>query len=338
LLADTVATNSKVKFILCEPFILPGKNTSPRWEEWQPKFRQARETVAKLAEKYHAPVVHFQKMFDDAAKRGAPADYWIWDGVHPTYSGHQLMADEWIRVYNEFYGLPLNDPARNSAIAPLPKIENDFYDWYVRHREVLELQKKIQPDVVMIGDSITHMWGGEPVANRLNGPKAWKETFGERKVLNLGFGWDRTQNVLWRLEHGEMDGLSPKLIVLNIGCNNFTPTTNARANSPEEIAVGIQLICKELLAKSPSSRIVVMGVFPRGNNGNDSFRAQIKKLNSILAADIAGKGSVTFLDIGEKFQESDGSISKEILSDGIHPTEKGYEIWGKALVSAGVLP
>ncbi len=105
LLAETVAALPKVKLVLCEPFIAPGKSTSPHLEEWAAAMKAMRGVVEKLGVKYHAPVVHFQKVFDDAFQR-APVNYWIWDGVHPTYSGHQLMADEWQRVYRFYYGPP----------------------------------------------------------------------------------------------------------------------------------------------------------------------------------------------------------------------------------------
>ena len=90
--------------MLCEPFILPGKNTTPRWDEWQTNIAAMQSVVEKLATKYKAPVVHLQKAFDDAARKDVPPDYWIWDGIHPTYSGQQLLADEWVRTFNSFYG------------------------------------------------------------------------------------------------------------------------------------------------------------------------------------------------------------------------------------------
>ena len=99
LLADTVAALPNVKLVLGEPFILPGKATSPKWEVWQGHLKKFQAVVEKLGKKYNAPVVHYQKMFDNAVKQ-APAEYWIWDGVHPTYAGNQLMADEWIRTVN----------------------------------------------------------------------------------------------------------------------------------------------------------------------------------------------------------------------------------------------
>ena len=102
LLAKTVAAFPKIKLVLCEPFIAPGKSPGARYEEWLTAIKAMQVVVEKLALKYHAPVVHFQKIFDEAFKR-APVEYWIWDGVHPTYAGHQLLADEWQRVYQAFY-------------------------------------------------------------------------------------------------------------------------------------------------------------------------------------------------------------------------------------------
>ena len=97
LLAETSAALPDAKIILCEPFITPGKATSEKWDIWQGHVKQFQSVVAKLGAKYHAPVVKLQRVFDDACKR-APAEYWVWDGVHPTYAGNQLIADEWVRV------------------------------------------------------------------------------------------------------------------------------------------------------------------------------------------------------------------------------------------------
>ena len=225
----------------------------------------------------------------------------------------------------------------NNAVMPVMWLEKDSYDWGKRHAKVLELQKTLDPDIVLFGDSITHFWGGPPLAGHVNGPNAWADTFGSHRVLNMGFGWDRTQNVLWRLEHGEMDGPHPKVVVINIGTNNFSKTSNARENTPMEVAEAIAAIVDGVRQKSPSSRIVVMGVFPRGFSVDNPYRAKIRALNALLAAQLAGQPSTTFLDISDKFLSKDGTISPTILFDGTHPTEAGYAIWGKALVAAGVL-
>ena len=112
---------------------------------------------------------------------------------------------------------------------------------------------------------------------------------------------------------------------------------NVRANTPEEVCAAIQVICDRLLAKSPSSRVVVMGVFPRGFSPDDPQRALHRKLNELLAAALAGRPQLTFLDIRGKLLQPDGSLSRDISFDGTHPTDKGYAIWGQALADAGVV-
>lgn len=227
--------------------------------------------------------------------------------------------------------------ATDNAIVPVTWLERDSYNWDERHAQVLELQKTLDPEVVLIGDSITHFWAGPPLSSQQNGPKAWADTFGGHRVLNMGFGWDRTQNVLWRLEHGEMDGTHPKVVVLNIGSNNFSRTRNARDNSLAEVAEAIAGILDHIHKKSPQSRIIVMGVFPRGFNANDPFRARIAALNGLLARQLAAEPLISFLDISDQLVTKEGAIDRDIMSDGVHPTEAGYALWGKALRAAGVL-
>lgn len=225
----------------------------------------------------------------------------------------------------------------NTALVPVTWLERDSYNWNERHAQVLAEQKSIDPQIVMIGDSITHFWGGPPISRQQNGPKAWAATFGDHRVMNIGFGWDRTQNVLWRLDHGEMDGTHPKVVVINIGSNNLTGTRNARANTPAEIAEAIMTICDRVHKKSPESRIIVMGVLPRGFKPDDYYRTNITALNKLLAAQLTSKPLISFLDISEQIVARDAEMSRDLMPDGVHPSETGYAIWGKALVAAGVL-
>jgi lysophospholipase L1-like esterase len=226
----------------------------------------------------------------------------------------------------------------NSATQPEVNFERDGYDWLHRHADVLDTQKKGNPDVVLIGDSITHYWSGEPKASTVNGRNAWQATFGDLKVLNMGYGWDRTQNVLWRLNHGEFVGITPKTIILNIGTNNLVGDETARTNTPSEVVAGIKAILKILRNRSSKSQIFVMAIFPRGFEKGNKLDRTISELNGFLAPAIRGDTHVHFLDIGLKMRDLDGSISKEVLFDGTHPTEKGYLIWGKALIEAGAIP
>ena len=125
-------------------------------------------------------------------------------------------------------------------------------------------------------------------------------------------------------------------MVINIGTNNLTGTANARANTPAEVVQGILAIHEQVRAQSPQSRIIVMGVFPRGFAAQTPLRAAIAEVNRLLAPALAAKDNTTFLDIGAQFLEPDGTLPKTLMSDGTHPSEEGYKIWAKALLAAGV--
>ncbi|MGB0580923.1 MAG: GDSL-type esterase/lipase family protein [Limisphaerales bacterium] len=221
------------------------------------------------------------------------------------------------------------EPANHAAV-PTPKLERDFYDWHARHAAILRLKNEIDPDIVLIGDSITHMWGGLPAApGRARGAHSWRELFGDR-ALNLGFGWDRTQNVLWRLSHGELDGTKPKLIVIHIGTNNTAGTRNHQAGTAEEIAEGIRALVKLAQTKAPSAKIVLMKIFPRGKKPNHPARAKIAAINQLLPA-IAMDLKVDLLDITDQLLDDKGEFPKSLANDHLHPTAAGYRIWADAL-------
>ncbi len=215
----------------------------------------------------------------------------------------------------------------NTAVIPVPKLENDFYDWYQRHEQVKAQIKRHPADVVFIGDSITHMFGGQPPSPVHRGSNVWERYYGKRSVVNLGFGWDRTQNVLWRLDNGEFEGLKPKAVVLLIGTNNRTGTKNARENSPAEIAEGIEAICKSIHAKSPATRIVLLSVLPRSPA---HFVEPIREINRRLVK-LEALGTVTFLDLWPGFADAEGLPKKELMADTVHPSAQGYEVWAQAL-------
>jgi lysophospholipase L1-like esterase len=198
-----------------------------------------------------------------------------------------------------------------------------IYDWAERHAACVALMKARQPEIVMLGDSITHFWGGEPVGGRRTGAEVWDQFFAGRRVVNLGYGWDRTENVLWRLTHGEFDDVSPKVVVVMIGTNNID------LNPPDEIAAGITAICAELHRRAPAARILLLGIFPRGAT-SDATRAKVGSVNERIAR-LDGKGGVTYLDLARTFLEADGSISNDVMYDLLHPTAKGYAMWAAAM-------
>jgi lysophospholipase L1-like esterase len=263
--------------------------------------------------------------------------------LHPDTNGQRMMAEAIEPALAKLMGDSPRAPLAsmtdiNTALIPVERLEEDAYDWYARHHAELEVQKRLKPQVVLIGDSITHFWDGPPRAHIVNGPAAWAQVFGGMTVVNMGFGWDRTQNVLWRLRQGEFGALSPQWVVLAIGTNNLTGTSNARANTPEEIVDGIVAICREVRQRSPRSRIVLMAVFPRGAQPSDPRRAPIQRTNRLLAQRFSGDPSVTYLDIGDQFLAPDGSLPATLMPDGTHPSDAGYRIWANALIKAGVKP
>lgn len=330
LIADFRAANPRAKIFLC----LPPPAFADEMGISDAVLRQEiLPRIQEVVSEEKLPLIDLHQSLQDA---GA----FFPDKIHPNREGAALIARF---VYGELMlgTQPVAqslDPTINTATVPVPRLERDSYNWWTRHAAELSAGPKIDPEVVLIGDSITHFWAGEPRAHSVNGPRAWADTFGERRVLNLGFGWDRTQNVLWRLDHGEFDGLHPKLVILNIGTNNLSATSNSRANTPSEIAEGIFAICDRIRQKTPGVHFLVMGVLPRGHRPDDGFRAPIAALNSLLARKLADQSDTRFLDIGTRFLAPDGTLPSELMPDGTHPSEKGYAIWGRAISETGWLP
>lgn len=213
----------------------------------------------------------------------------------------------------------------HSAIVPARNVQPDFYDWSERHQQKLAQAQSGNHDLVFIGDSITHMF---ELPDR--GLPVWERYYGHRHALNLGYGWDCTQNVLWRLENGEFAGQQPKLAVLNIGTNNLTGNDACPANTPEEIVEGIAAICGVIQQKSPRTTILSMALFPR-SLAADPVHAKAKQVNTLLVRNLQGKPGILHLNLGERFLGPDDEIRCELLPDLCHPSEKGYSIWAEAI-------
>jgi lysophospholipase L1-like esterase len=262
-------------------------------------------------------------MLPDLAKYQNPKD------VHFTGAGYDRLAQRVARVIE--VALP-PVPGVNPATVPAGKLENDGYGWEDRHEAVMKLKDTLKPEIVLIGDSITHFWGGEPDGARMGnrGRESWAALFGNRKVLNLGFGWDRTQNVLKRIELGELDGLDPKAIVIHIGTNNLAVTPHHRAETNGQIAEGITAVIERAQEKCPNAQVILMAVFPRGKGAVNPERERINAINKLLAP-LGKKPRITFLDMTGKWLAPDGSVSTELMPDSLHPNEKGYAVWAEAL-------
>lgn len=207
-------------------------------------------------------------------------------------------------------------PYTNSAIVPVSRDARSLQ----RQNTVLQ-RAKDNPgkcDIAFIGDSITQGWEGA-------GKNVWTNYYGKRKCLNFGVGGDRTQHVLWRFENGQLDGIKPKAVVLMIGTNN----SNKDDNTAGEILEGVQAIIKQIRTRLPDTKVLVCGIFPRAQTFSTQ-RGKILQVNQALAKVADGK-MIHYIDFGSQLVEADGSISKTLMPDYLHLSEKGYEVWAKAI-------
>jgi lysophospholipase L1-like esterase len=221
-------------------------------------------------------------------------------------------------------GAAPTDKKLSSSIVPCTQ-DRDFpiYDWAKRHAAVTALVNERKPALVFIGDSITQMFGGEPHDRPQPGKDVWEKYYGKRNAANLGFGYDFTENTLWRLQHGELDGAAAKVVVLNIGTNNVGK------NTPAEIVEGVKAVLAEIRRSQPAAHILLLGIYPRGPKP-DATREKLIAINRDLAQ-LDGKDNITFLDVTAKLLQPDGTITREIMGDYLHPTARGYEIIAEAI-------
>jgi lysophospholipase L1-like esterase len=212
--------------------------------------------------------------------------------------------------------LAFRPPQPNTAI--VPSLAAGFV---AKHQANLEVAKQGDANVLFMGDSITDFWrnpegayAGKPVLDKY---------FGQWKVANFGIAGDTTQGVLYRLKDGEGKGFSPRAVMLMIGTNN------TGRNSAAEIAEGVGAIVLQLQRDFPNAKILLLGIFPRGR-ATDPVRGTIAEINKTIAK-LHDGSRVQYLDIGKGFLDADGNIPTDVMSDGLHPTTKGYEIWAKAV-------
>lgn len=191
--------------------------------------------------------------------------------------------------------------------------------WGPRHDAKVNEIKRGDVELLMIGDSITHSWES-------GGKNVWAKYYKHRKAVNLGFSGDRTEHVIWRLQNGEVEGISPRLAVLMIGTNNAGHRKEASADT----ALGIECIIKELRTRLPETRILLLAVFPRGATPQDKLRKLNDGTNEIIAG-FADNKHVFYLDINSEFLDDAGNLPKEIMPDLLHPNERGYQIWAEAM-------
>ena len=201
----------------------------------------------------------------------------------------------------------------HSATKPVPRSGG----WTKRHESFNKRVAQGNCDLIFIGDSITQGWEGR-------GKKVWAKHYAKRNAVNLGIGGDRTQHVIWRLDNGNLYRIKPKAAVIMIGTNN------SGNNTSQEIADGVEAIVKQLHKKLPETKVLLLGVFPRGANNADKRRKVNEGANAIFKKLADGK-VVHYLDIGPKFLQKDGTLPREIMPDLLHLSEKGYTIWAESI-------
>jgi lysophospholipase L1-like esterase len=200
--------------------------------------------------------------------------------------------------------------------------------WLARHNTFVNMAANGNVNVLLLGDSITDWWGGAGHVSTSAGTSVYQTDFAPLGAANFGISGDQTQNLLWRLQNGEMAGIYPKVVMLLIGTNNF----GIGGQTPQQTAAGVAAVVNEIHKWSPSSKVLLMGIFPRGQSPSDPFRAEIQQANVLISALDDGGKTVKYLDIGSQFLQPNGSISSAVMPDYLHPSTLGYQIWVNAVM------
>jgi len=195
------------------------------------------------------------------------------------------------------------------------------HDWLRHHERFAAIANQGNFDLLFLGDSITDFW-------RSRGKAAWERSFAPLRAENFGISGDCTENVLWRVQNGELDGAHPRLVVLMIGTND------ARTDTAENIASGIAAIVKAIQSKSSTTKVLLLAILPRADTPDEKEREQInqkiRKVNKTISG-LDDGNSVKYLDVGAGFLNSDGTLPKTVMPDLLHPNEKGYQILADAI-------
>lgn len=239
------------------------------------------------------------------------------DGTHPNDLGMQHYADAYEKIIRKILHEPKGTLSTTQACTQFR--EPDNYDWEKRHRSILELNATEPPKTVLLANSIVHFWGGLPKSEIAREQGTWNKHFTPAGVRNLAYGWDRIENVLWRVYHGELDGFEADRVIIMIGTNNL------HLNSDEEILEGLDLLVEAIKVRQPKAEIFLMGILPRRDR-----ESRVATLNRGIAK-LAGAVGVSFNDIGSIFLGENNKIIEGFFSDGLHPNAKGYQAMGQAL-------
>jgi lysophospholipase L1-like esterase len=222
-------------------------------------------------------------------------------------------------------GLAIASLVRAQADRPVPRADKNSQ---IAHEQLVAKTKQGRIDIYFEGDSITRRWGATDYPQLLEN---WKQNFFGWNAADFGWGADRVEHILWRLENGELDGVNPKVIVLLAGTNNLGRVTPAVEEATvEDVTGGLRAVVGVMQAKAPDAVIILMGIFPRNDNMN--AMPAIDKINANLARMADGK-RIRYLNINGKLADRDGKLYDGMMNanDKLHPTVKGYQVWADAL-------
>jgi lysophospholipase L1-like esterase len=222
--------------------------------------------------------------------------------------------------------LPAASQSRSPADRPVPRSDRNSQ---TAHEQLLRKVSQGRIDVYFAGDSIVRRWGATDYPELLAN---WRQNFFGWNAANFGWGADATQNILWRLQNGELDGVNPKVIVLLAGTNNVGNTVppEAAASTIADVARGIEAIVGTLRAKAPGATIVVTAIFPR--NDNMAVLPIIDGINQAIARMADGR-AIRYLNVNDRLATADGVLREGMMNarDKLHPTVRGYQVWADAL-------
>jgi (4-O-methyl)-D-glucuronate---lignin esterase len=224
---------------------------------------------------------------------------------------------------------PASPPPGASALArPIARQDRNSR---IAHERLLEKARKGGIDLYFEGDSITRRWGALDYPELL---ASWKRNFFGWNAANFAWGGDTVQNILWRLENGELDNVHPKVIVLLAGTNNIGSRPSQGKDDPRvaEVTAGIEAILKICRAKAPEATIILTGVLPRNDDRDDptGVLPVIRAINEEISRLANGKG-IRFIDINDQLADKDGRLREGMSVDKLHLSLKGYQVWADAL-------
>jgi beta-glucosidase len=213
-----------------------------------------------------------------------------------------------------------SSPATNSAEIA---VKGTGEWWQIRHQEISD-RLTLNPELILVGNSIFHTLDEE------DRKIVWEKYLSRYQTVNMGISGDRTENVIWRLQNGALDGINPKLAIILIGTNNTDGNHYLNISTPEELEKGIWKICEIIREKLPATKILLLGILPYGYKPN--HRDEINKETNSLIAEFPGRDSfILYRDIRNLYLDKDGQVNKDLMPDFLHPNTEGHLLMFEAL-------